>query len=565
MTRSPSYLEERLLEVVALLREHDPTLFESIEPAIERMRESDLPPEDVVVDSPLAPPELGGRPLAIFVMGCGRGAIARALRNGTRLLEKPPPVTVVETDSTRMLATLLNDDWSDLIRDEFVRFAVGLPLLKRIESALPEGRDPMLEFDHGIAVVAGESGDHVQNVRATFEEIANRAKSRFTKETSAQTAEAGDVVKVPEGPWKIAAATSLATTALKNLATSITAAARTHGHDARALLTDHLRDPFLASNHMRWMLELDPDVCVSFLRPGAMLAPWRRDYPSLVLVSSDPHMLDVETFPWSGRELVVVTDPGFAPAYEDLGVNTVVRSLATDLPAEDSLGGGDACDVLIVGNLPGARAIKPDLNDAELAQICARAEEWALDPSAVPDEYLGETSLALAYEATAQRRALAAILLAEAGFSLRIYGDEQWQARLAGTAAESAWLGPIDPVTQQPAAFHAAAVSINVNSFATPNMLNMRSFDVPAAGGVLLCDERDALHRSFDVGTEAIAFTYTEELPDLVADVLRNPERRAAIAAAGRARVEREHTWDAWWVWAEAELRSRFGSSLRRS
>lgn len=560
MTGSPSHLEERLLEVVALLREHDPTLLEAIEPAIERVRESDLPPIDVPLDSPLTPPEIAGRPLATFVMGCGRGTITRALRDGLQLLEKPPPVTVVETDPTRMLATMLHDDWSDLIADEFIRFAVGLPLMKRIEAVLPEARDPMLEFDHGIGVVFGESSDHAETVRATFEEVANRANARFSKEAHAQTERTGDVPKLPEGAWKIASATSLATTALKNLATSITKAACEHGHDARALLTDHLRDPFLASNHMRWMLEVEPDVCVSFLRPGAMLAPWRKDYPSLVLVSSDPRMLDVETFPWSEREFVVVTDPGFASTYEALGAKTAVRPLATDLPEKTALNGGTPCDVIVVGNLPGARTIKPDLNDADLEHLCARAEEWAANPSDVPDEYLGQTSLALAYEATARRRAQAAIALAEAGFSVRIHGGEEWKPLIASTAAESCWHGPLDPITEQPAAFNAAAVSINVNSFATPGMLNMRSFDVPAAGGVLLCDEREALHTSFDVGSEVLAFQQTEELPDLVADLLRNPDRRKAISEAGHLRTERDHTWEAWWKWAEAEMRSRFGT-----
>ena len=52
MSRSPSYLEERLLGVLTLLREHDPGLYKAIEPAIERMRETDLAPEDGKVHSP---------------------------------------------------------------------------------------------------------------------------------------------------------------------------------------------------------------------------------------------------------------------------------------------------------------------------------------------------------------------------------------------------------------------------------------------------------------------------------------------------------------------------------
>ena len=132
--------------------------------------------------------------------------------------------------------------------------------------------------------------------------------------------------------------------------------------------------------------------------------------------------------------------------------------------------------------------------------------------------------------------------------------------RIASTAAESAYHGPIDATSEQPAAFNAAGVSINVNSFATPGMLNMRSFDIPAAGGVLVSDMRPALADAYELGSEALAFTTIEELPDVVADVLRVRGERDAIAAAGMVRFRREHTWDHFWEWAEASLRTRFGT-----
>jgi spore maturation protein CgeB len=90
-------------------------------------------------------------------------------------------------------------------------------------------------------------------------------------------------------------------------------------------------------------------------------------------------------------------------------------------------------------------------------------------------------------------------------------------------------------------------------------MLNMRAFDIPSAGGVLISDDEPALHDAFDVGTEALAFQRIEELPALVSGILADPGRRASIATAGRARVERDHSWNVWWTWAEARLRERFG------
>ena len=289
-------------------------------------------------------------------------------------------------------------------------------------------------------------------------------------------------------------------------------------------------------------------------------------------MSSHPRLLNVSEFPWSDRELVVVTDPDFAPIYQELGIEPVLRPLATDLqdPAELEAANAPACDACVVGNLPDADDVLRNLDADTRTRLRSQAEKWAREPGLDPIELLKDIGIqedpeeharrGLAYEATARRRALAAIALADAGYSVRIHGGPEWKRHIAGTAAEGCWHGPIDPELEMPAAFRAATVSINVNSFATPNMLNMRSFDVPAAGGVLVCDDRPALREAFEPGTEALAFQHVEELPDLVADLRANPERRIAIARAGRARVEREHSWDAWWRWAEETLRSRFGS-----
>ncbi|MCP3860470.1 MAG: glycosyltransferase family 1 protein, partial [Phycisphaeraceae bacterium] len=46
-------------------------------------------------------------------------------------------------------------------------------------------------------------------------------------------------------------------------------------------------------------------------------------------------------------------------------------------------------------------------------------------------------------------------------------------------------------------------------------------------------------------------------LPDIVGGVIESADRRRAIANAGRERIRRDHTWDAWWAWAERELRRR--------
>ena len=481
------------------------------------------------IAGPLTPPTANGRPLAVFVLGCGKGKVAKALIEGGASL-----VVIVEPDEAIMKESLEAADWSALQANPNVRFAVGEPIAQRIADALPEASNPLLEVEHGVGVVAGEISTRV---RAAFDRAATEASHTFDRAAEAQAATARSF---PEGPLRLATATSTSTSALRTLAPAIMAAAGRAGHDAHVLLADHLRDPFLASDHKQWMLKTNPDACVSFLRPGAMLAPWRRDYPSLVVVSSNPQLLNVDAMPWSERELVVVSDPAFAETYTRLGVETRVRSLATDVPPAESLQGGTPCDVLIVGNVPGGATIDQAFDDR------TTAIRWANDPSSV-----ASNDRALAYEATARRRVVAAVTLAKEGFDVRIHGGPEWVPLIAGTAAEGCWFGPLDPVHDQAAAFAAARCVINVNSFATPGMVNMRTFDVPAAGGVLISDDRPAVHAAFEVGREVLVFSRPEELPELVRSITDR-----SIGTAGRARVEREHTWDHWWKWAEVELRA---------
>jgi spore maturation protein CgeB len=85
----------------------------------------------------------------------------------------------------------------------------------------------------------------------------------------------------------------------------------------------------------------------------------------------------------------------------------------------------------------------------------------------------------------------------------------------------------------------------------------MRTFEVPAAAGVLLTDDRPALRQAFEVGVEVLAFERVDELPEVVGEAIESVDRRTAIADAGRERVRRDHTWDAWWAWAETQLRRR--------
>lgn len=75
------------------------------------------------------------------------------------------------------------------------------------------------------------------------------------------------------------------------------------------------------------------------------------------------------------------------------------------------------------------------------------------------------------------------------------------------------------------------------------NGLNMRTFDAPACGCVVLNDQLADLDRCFEVGKELLVYRNFEELNEQYHRLLRDPDQRNKIADAGRRRVEAEHQY----------------------
>jgi glycosyltransferase involved in cell wall biosynthesis len=72
-------------------------------------------------------------------------------------------------------------------------------------------------------------------------------------------------------------------------------------------------------------------------------------------------------------------------------------------------------------------------------------------------------------------------------------------------------------------------------------------FDFLAAGALVAADYIPELENYFEPGREILTFRSVEELIAIVEHCRRNPDEAAAVRAAGRARVLRDHTWRAVW------------------
>lgn len=91
--------------------------------------------------------------------------------------------------------------------------------------------------------------------------------------------------------------------------------------------------------------------------------------------------------------------------------------------------------------------------------------------------------------------------------------------------------------------FREVAINLNLVNGNSETGLNMRHFEITAAGGFLLCHEHPELGECFDIGKECAAFHDERDLGDKIAFYLDHPRERAEIAVAGQRRTLGEHLY----------------------
>lgn len=73
--------------------------------------------------------------------------------------------------------------------------------------------------------------------------------------------------------------------------------------------------------------------------------------------------------------------------------------------------------------------------------------------------------------------------------------------------------------------------------------LNMRTFEVPACGAILLTDRREEIEDHFDIGSEILVYESMDHLAELAASVIEHPQDYTQMARRGYERVIRDHTY----------------------
>ncbi len=91
--------------------------------------------------------------------------------------------------------------------------------------------------------------------------------------------------------------------------------------------------------------------------------------------------------------------------------------------------------------------------------------------------------------------------------------------------------------------FRKTAVNLNFVNGNSDTGLNMRHFEITAAGGFMLCHHQDEIDDFFEVGEECDTFRTEQELLEKIRLYLEHPKRRIEMARAGQAKTLSKHLY----------------------
>ena len=108
--------------------------------------------------------------------------------------------------------------------------------------------------------------------------------------------------------------------------------------------------------------------------------------------------------------------------------------------------------------------------------------------------------------------------------------------------------------------YNESRVVLNASRIPGSAGLNMRFFEVPAAGSMFLTDAAPELEKHFVPGTHLVLYRNCDELKRLLAELLSKPEEQDRIRLAGQRLVREQHTYDL----MAAHLAAQFAEIVRR-
>ncbi len=173
-------------------------------------------------------------------------------------------------------------------------------------------------------------------------------------------------------------------------------------------------------------------------------------------------------------------------------------------------------------------------------------------PNPISDDRMDEFRQKLLWEANTQFRLN--IIRALAGFDIRIYGNEDWLKLLPPKLAEQCYFGLLS-FKHLFEVYRNSKITLNIHSLQSYTCMNVRDFDVPAAGGFLISDwlpKADEVYRPgfvsdlpLDEESDQEVFFYRSipELIQLTEYFLEHEHHRRACIERARDKVMEGHTY----------------------
>ena len=216
------------------------------------------------------------------------------------------------------------------------------------------------------------------------------------------------------------------------------------------------------------------------------------------------------------------------------GQNTTYFAAGSDVPARD----------LLAGTL--AHSIRADLPEVNFYN--AYHEVYRLgEPVTAEDDLATRIVKTAAYfkaklfynaQLCLRQRDRFVIFLARKLGSLFHLAGKGWD-QAYGLAAAS----PLPTADAYFNHFREAAINLNLVNGNAETGLNMRHFEITAAGGFMLCHDQPELADCFEIGKECAVFQDEKDLLEKIHYYLGHPEERVAIALAGQRRTLSQHLY----------------------
>lgn len=229
--------------------------------------------------------------------------------------------------------------------------------------------------------------------------------------------------------------------------------------------------------------------------------------------------------------------------------------------------GSRVCDVVFVGQVRDHSSFFKNLSPA-WQSYCRQVIEEKLRfprkkvrevmaqfpaPADLEPDYLDELRQKILWDANTRFRL--SVVQALSDYDIRIYGNDDWIKLLPAPLAKHCYRGVLS-FKHLFEVYRNSRITLNIHSLQSYTCMNVRDFDVPAAGGFLISDWLPRANEVYKPGftsdlplnenTDHEVFFY-RSLPDLrqlVAYFLEHDEQRQACIERARRRILSEHTYE---------------------